>query len=79
MNQFMLIWETESRYKKKLKTEFCFHLHKILDSVSENLGTTPHRDIYPCSLTNFPANSLQILRYFTNIAYKLCIHKLDTN
>ena len=33
MNQFMLIFETESRYKKKLTTESCFHLHKILDSV----------------------------------------------
>ena len=30
MNQIMLIWETGSRYKKILTTEFCFHLHKIL-------------------------------------------------
>ena len=27
--------KTESRYKKKLTTESCFHLHKILDSVAE--------------------------------------------
>jgi len=25
--------KTESRYKEKLITESCFHLHKILDSV----------------------------------------------
>jgi len=25
--------KAESRYKKKLITESCFHLHKILDSV----------------------------------------------
>ena len=29
----MLIKKTESRYKNKLTTESCFHLHKILDSV----------------------------------------------
>ena len=28
-----LCLETESRYKNKLTTESCFHLHKILDSV----------------------------------------------
>jgi len=27
--------KTESRYKNKLTTESCFHLHKILDSVLE--------------------------------------------
>jgi len=29
--------KTESRYKKKLTTESCFYLHKILDSVKEIL------------------------------------------
>jgi len=27
--------KTESRYKNKLTTESCFHLHKILDSVEQ--------------------------------------------
>ncbi len=26
--------KTESRYKKKLTAEFCFHLYEILDSVT---------------------------------------------
>ena len=29
----LLFLKTESRYKNKLTTESCFHLHKILDSV----------------------------------------------
>ena len=29
--------KTESRYKNKLTTESCFHLHKILDSVESDL------------------------------------------
>ena len=35
MNQFMLMLKTESRYKKKLTAESCFHLHKILDCVTQ--------------------------------------------
>jgi len=29
--------KTESRYKNKLTTESCFHLHKILDSTKKEL------------------------------------------
>ncbi len=37
----MLIKKTESRYKNKLTAESCFHLHKILDSVTQNFGQCP--------------------------------------
>ena len=36
----MLIKKTESRYKNKLTTESCFHLHKILDSVGKTFKRT---------------------------------------
>ena len=41
--------KTESRYKKKLTAESCFHLHKILDSVRE----TKESDLSPRDFNAF--------------------------
>ena len=47
---------------------------KAITSISENLGTTPGRGIFPFSFMRLSPNCLQILRILLNIVYKLCIY-----
>ena len=48
--------KTESRYKNKLTTESCFHLHKILDSTSDYRKPDGLCTIHPDQALDFIAH-----------------------
>ena len=49
--------KTESRYKNKLTTESCFHLHKILDSVESGSFLGDHTDKKSFMFFRLPSDS----------------------